>query len=237
MTDKRIDLFSTPEQREFIASVLAGRSDEALRRASTLPGGVNVTGRQGATALLLAVTNSDGGMAKALLEAGADPDGGENACPLHPAVREESGRFVEMLIRAGANPGCTYNFETPLAEAAMVGATANADRLLAAGADIENGELQLGTSPAIVAASAEHWRTVAFLIGRGASPYAADRSGMTVAWFAHSSRMKPDTPDGQARDAIVAKYREVGFPWPPPSPKVVERRMAIGQWPPRLGEP
>ncbi|MCB2061895.1 MAG: ankyrin repeat domain-containing protein [Novosphingobium sp.] len=234
MADTRLDNFATQEEREFIASVIDGKTDQALRLGRNLPDGLDTTGKQGRTALLLAVMANDRKMVKALLDAGANPDGGDNAAPLHPAVLDESGELVNMLLKAGADPNRTYNFETPLNEAALVGAAGNADRLLDAGADIEKGQVQLQRSPSITGAAADQWQVVVKLIGRGASPYTTDTAGITIAYRAYRSRLKSENPDGQARDAVAAKFREVGFPWPPPEPKVVKRRIAAGQWPPKL---
>ncbi len=69
---------------------------------------LNAYGPGGATALLLAVTNNQGGLARLLLQAGANANlaarTGEQEAPLHIAVTRGAGDVVAQLLAAGANP-------------------------------------------------------------------------------------------------------------------------------------
>lgn len=233
MTDEKTAVFQTEPERAFITAVLARNVAAATALGARLPARFDTAAPSGETGLLYAVLANDVPMVKALLDAGANPNGGPDRAPLHPATRDPSGRLVDMLLRAKANPNLTYNDETPLFEAALVDARANAGKLIDAGADLNKGN-GIGHSPAMTAAAAGHWIMVNMLIDRGASPWHTPPNGFTLANFAATDRLKPETPEGQARDAIIVKFRALGHPWPPPKPPEVRKMMAEGRWPPRL---
>lgn len=236
MADKRLDVFQSEAERIFVGAVIEGREREALEMAARLPNGLNTTSPTGETALLFAVLEDDGAMVKALLAAGANPNGGPDRAPLHPAVRDKSGKLVELLLAAKADPNLPYNNETPLLEAALVGAGENAKRLLAAGARVDLGRGN-GVSPAIVASSVDRWGMVNFLIESGASPWHTPANGSTIADFAASSRLRPDTEEGKIRDMLIERFQAAGYPWPPPTPPEVRNLIATRQWPPKLNPP
>jgi Ankyrin repeats (3 copies) len=236
MSDKRVSMFPSEAERDFVTAVIDRRMDVALRMAERLPNGVNTTAPSGETALLYAVFNNDAGGVAALLAAGAKPDGGPNRTPLHPATRDKSGKLLKMLLDARADPNLIYNNETPLLEAALVDARDNAVRLIDAGADINKGN-QIEQSPAMTAAAAGHWMMVDLLIEKGASPWHSPPNGYTLASLAASDRLLPTTPEGQARDKIIARFKAMGYPWPPPKPPIVRQMMAEGRWPPKMEPP
>lgn len=236
MVDNRADVFLLEPERAYIRAVLDRQPERAINLARTLPAGVNTVSPTGETALLYAVQQNDLASARALIAAGASADGGPNRAPLHPAVRDPEGKFVELLLSAGADPNKTYNNETPLWEAALVDARNNAMRLIAAGATIDKGD-GVGHSPLMTAGSSGHWIMANMLIEKGASPWYAPANGYTLATFAASDRLLPTTPEGQARDAIIEKFKAFGYPWPPPKPPLVRQMMAEGRWPPKLTRP
>jgi hypothetical protein len=236
MSDKRVSMFPSEAERMFVGAVIERRTPDALRLAERLPNGVNTTAPSGETALLFAVLNNDPAAVAALLAAGANPNGGPNRSPLHPAVRDKSGKLLDMLLKAGADPNLTYNKETPLWEAALVDARENAMKLIAAGADLDKGDA-VAHSPLMTAGSSGHWILANMLIEKGASPWYAPPNGYTLASFAASDRLLPTTPEGQARDRIIAQFKAMGYPWPPPKPPIVRQMMAEGRWPPKMEPP
>ena len=236
MTDKRVSMFATDAERALMKAVIDRRVVEAIRLAEALPNGVNTTAPSGETALLYAVLNNDASGVATLLAAGANPNGGPNRSPLHPAVRDPSGKLLGMLLEAGADPNLPYNKETPLWEAALVDARDNAMKLIAAGADLNKGDA-VEHSPLMTAGSTGHWILANMLIEKGASPWHSPPNGYTLASFAASDRLLPTTPEGQARDQIIAQFKTMGYPWPPPEPPVVRQMMAEGRWPPKLNPP
>lgn len=236
MSDKRVSMFSSEAERAVMKAVIDRRVDDAIRMAERLPGGINTTAPSGETALLYAVLENDPAGVAALLAAGADPNGGPNRSPLHPATRDPSGRLLKMLLDAGADPNLPYNKETPLWEAALVDARDNAMTLIAAGADLNAGD-GVDHSPAMTAGSAGHWILANMLIEKGASPWHSPPNGYTLAATAASDRLLPTTAEGQARDKIIAQFKAMGYPWPPPNPPVVRQMMAEGRWPPKMEPP
>ena len=236
MTDNSVNVVLLEPERAFIGAVLDRQAERAVDLARRLPAGVNTTSPTGETALLYAVQKNDMATARILIAAGASANGGPNRAPLHPAVRDPDGKFVELLLSAGADPNKTYNKETPLWEAALIDARSNAMRLVAAGAAIDVGD-GVGHSPLMTAGSSGHWILANMLIEKGASPWHAPANGYTLAVFAASDRLLPTTPEGQARDAIIEKFKALGYPWPPPKPPLVRQMMAEGRWPPKLTRP
>lgn len=220
-----------PEAQPLARAVVEGRTDRVLELARTTPGGINAAGSKGETALQLAVEKGDTAMVRALLAAGANPNGGPNKTPLHPATRQTNGEMLRLLLAAKADPNGTYNGESPLYEAALMGAIPAAGQLLDAGANPNFGRVE-GDSPARAASAADEWDMVAFLIDRGASPWYAPATGSTIASDAYHSRKQ-----SPARDQIIARYQSFGYPWPPPPPPLVRQMMAEGRWPPPLRQP
>lgn len=227
-----IENFPSAAARQFVEAVASGRVDRALALVQGVPDGVNTKGGNGETAILIATMRGDSAMVRALLTAGADPNGGPNKTPLHPAVRQTNGEMLAMLLAAKADPNRTYNNETPLFEAALIGAIPAAARLLDAGAQPDLGRVTSNDSPLLVASATKKWAMANFLIERGASPWHVNEAGATVASNAyHSNSNSPD------RDAIIARFQAYGYPWPPPKPPVVRQMMAEGRWPPKLNPP
>jgi ankyrin repeat protein len=221
-----------PEAQALARAVVDGKTNRVLDLAKTTPGGINATGAKGETALLLAVQKGDTAMVRALLAAGASPNGGPDKSPLHPATRQTNGEMLRLLLAAKANPNATYNGESPLFEAALIGAIPAAKQLLDAGANPNFGQIDDGDSPALAASSADKWEMVVFLIDHGASPWYSPATGATIASDAYHSRKQ-----SEAREQVIARFQSFGYPWPPPKPPIVRQMMAEGRWPPAMQPP
>ncbi|KAB7648271.1 ankyrin repeat domain-containing protein [Polymorphobacter fuscus] len=227
-----IEAFASADDRAVIRAVASGDVAAAIAAAKGPPSRVNAVGSAGETPLLIAVERGDVAMVKALLAAGANPDGGPDRTPLHPATRADDMRMLDALLQAGADPSRTHGGETPLYEAALIGAVPAIERLVAAGAKVEAGN-SIGMTPALTAAGADHWAAVAVLLEKGASPWTVPPSGHSVASFANTSRVDRSGADGVALAGVVARLKGAGYPWPPPSPPEIRKLRGQGQWPPR----
>ncbi len=224
------DRFADPAAHAAAEAVASGDVAAAMAAIRRAPGGANTTGADGATLLLMAVERRDHAMATDLLRAGAKPDGGPDAAPLHSAVKNTDLPMIRLLLAAGAKPDATMDGETAMYESALIGASDAAGLLLAAGATIDTPD-EVGKTPILVAASAENWAMVAYLLDHGANPW-RDAHGITVADFAATSRVLPNNPEGAALPIVIGRLRRAGCPWPPPSVTAVRAMKAQGQWPP-----
>jgi hypothetical protein len=224
--------FPDPQARAFIEAVEAGDVARAIDRARALREGVNAVGTQGETALLLAVARLDKPMVTALLTAGADPDGGPDRSPLAMAAQAKDVWFAKTLLKANASPEATSGGESPLFRAILVNRLDMIDLLLEAGAkpDAVNA---MGVAPSMTAAKIDDFQAVLRLLDRGASPFAADPRGMSLAYLTGRSYLASDNPQGRARDQVAARLQSAGVPWPPPSPQDLLALKAAGRWPPR----
>lgn len=229
MSHYSADAFQPGPARDYIRAVMSGDVSRALTLARSAPAGFDSYGANGESALLIAVDRGDVAMVKALLAAGANPDGGPDRSPLHPATREIALNMLPLLLAANADPNLTFAGQTPLFEAALTGSIPAAKLLLAHGARIEAGN-DIGITPAIKAATADHWDMVLFLLDQGASVWQAAPNGFTIATFAEDSRVRRDSPNGKALQAVIERHRDAGYPWPPPAPPEVRRLIGQGQW-------
>ena len=227
--DKLFEAFRQDE-RGFIEAVAAGALSDALAQAAALPGGVNVTGTGGETALLVAVSGLDRKMVSGLLKAGANPDGGKANAPLTVAIRAKDLTVAKLLLEGGADPDGRGGSRTALHEAALNGAEPAIDLLLASGASI-NATDAVGSTSVLMAAGADHWTTVDLLLDHGASVWAHSTSGVTLGLYAASSRLLPTSAEGKALALVVDKLKGKRFPWPPPAPEAVRQAVANHTWP------
>ena len=178
----------------------------------------------------MAVERRDHAMAAALIKAGANPDGAPDTAPLHTAVKNTDMDMIRLLLAAHADPEKTMGTETPMYEAALIGSTDAINLLLSAGAKVDKPD-EIGRTVAMTAASAESWKAVAFLLDHGASPW-RDANGTTIAIFAATSRLSPDSEEGAALRGVIERIKASGFPWPPPTVAQLRAMKAAGQWPP-----
>ncbi|MFC8368253.1 ankyrin repeat domain-containing protein [Streptomyces sp. NPDC057239] len=170
--------------------------------------GVDAIGREGRTALDLAVQEGHAEVVRSLLAAGADPEG--DAGPYHeltPVI--EAAMFgratvMEVLIDAGVPMGAqaVRTPYVPLSLAASLGHTDVMDLLLDRGADIEDRDFK-GRSPLEWAASYGEAEAVRLLLDRGAEPTARALAGArgNVGW-------RPERAEDYAR--VLEALRAAG---------------------------
>lgn len=108
------------------------------------------------------------------------------------------------------------------------------ERLARTGRSVEERN-ELGATPLISAASSDQFRIAQILVDAGADVFASDRFGVTVGEMVWNSKVKPGSPEGKAREELIAVLRARGFPLPPPSRKQVLELVKAGAWPPRQG--
>ena len=226
------DDFTDPAARRFAAHVAAGEVAAALEAAKSLPQGVNVTGTKGASGLEIAVEHQDKPMIAALLAAGADPNGAPDTAPVAMAIRFDDLSIAGQLLAGGANPNGFMDQNSALQKAALLGATDAIELLLKAGANINQAD-ELGETAILTAALTDNWATVDQLMDRGASIWASNRPGVTVALLASNSRVLPNHPEGAALPKVVARLRAAGASWPPPDARQVRALRDAGRWPPK----
>ena len=212
-------------------AVDAGDIPAALAAARALPAGLNATGRDGETVLLMAVERTNAAMVNALLQAGANPNGAPYRAPLGLAVRAYDVSLLKTLLAHGADPNGRFGDSPALGIAALNNLPEVAELLLQAKARIDEPDEE-GASPASIAAAADHWMLVERLLAHGASIWATENGGLTLGQLAASSILRADAPEGQARDRVIARLRQANYPWPPARPKEIRELRKAGLWPP-----
>lgn len=223
--------FVDPAARRFAAHVAAGEVEAALEAARSVPQGVNVSGSNGASALEIAVEHQNSKMITALLAAGASPNGVRGTAPVAMAIRFDDLSIARQLLAAGADPNGLMDQNSALQKAALLGATDAIELLLKTGANVNQAD-ELGETPILTAALTDRWATVDLLMDHGASIWASNRPGVTVALLASNSRILPNSPEGAALPRVVARLRAAGVPWPPPDARQVRALRDAGRWPP-----
>jgi hypothetical protein len=224
--------FTGADTIEFIEHVASGDVAGALTLAKRLPGGINTLGKNGESALLVAVEKSDYTMTRALLDAGADPNGGPSHAPLAVAAQDDDLRIAEALLQAGANPDGTLGDETGLARAALTGRRQAVQLLLRSGANIHFPN-SAGETPLLFAAAADHWATVLDLLHAGASPYDMQSNGITLAHYVAFAQSFETQEDIESFEPVKQILANAGLPANPPPPARVKEMREAGNWPPK----
>ena len=103
-------------------------------------------------------------------------------------------------------------------------------RLIKAGADIEAKGYAQGT-PILLGAVSENWLAVEILLEAGADPMISDQFGMTVTWLAATSRLRPESEQGQALDRVRDVLNERGIIGIVVHPREVTKMREAGNWP------
>ena len=227
----RPDAFVDATARRMAEAVDAGDINAALGAARALPAGLNATGSDGETVLLMAVERTDAAMVKALLQAGANPNGTPYRAPLGLAVRAYDLSLLKTLLAHGADPNGRFGDSPALGIAALNNLPDVAELLLRAKARIDEPDEE-GASPACIAAASDHWTMVDRLLAHGASIWATENGGLTLGQLAASATLRADVPEGQARDRVIARLRGANYPWPPARPKEIRELRKAGRWPP-----
>jgi ankyrin repeat protein len=91
---------------------------------------------------------------------------------------------------------------------------------------------QDGATPLIYATATDQFRIAEILIAHHADIWAYDQFGMTPLELIVTSREPDNSPDGQARLRLMAMYRKVGAPIPPPTRPEILKLARDGRWPP-----
>jgi len=227
--------FPDQRERQFMRLVLEGDVDAVLAEAKTVPGGVNATGTEGLTPLMIAVRHLDMPMVKALLKAGAKPDGAKWWVPLASAVRAYDLDYARTLLAAGANPDGLSSARLPLAEAAMIDYRDGVDLLLKSGAHVDAKD-DGGETAVITTAASGQIDMVNYLLDRGASIWTATRLGHTVANLGGETCMHLAINDPKVHadcQRLLDRLHAAHYPWPPPKAAEMERLVKEGKWPPK----
>lgn len=227
--------FPDPKERQFMRLVIEGDVDAVLEAAKTVPGGVNATGTEGLTPLMIAVRHLDMPMVKGLLKAGANPDGAKRWVPLSKAIMAYDLSCAKILLAAGANPDGLPSTGVPLASAALIDYWSGVDLLLQSGAHVD-AEDRNGETAAITAAAAGQIDMVNYLLDRGASIWTATRLGHTVANLGGGVCLNLATNDPKVHadcQRLLDRLHAAHYPWPPPKAAEMERLVKEGKWPPK----
>lgn len=171
--------------------------------------------------LMRAVCGGDEIAVRSLLAEHARPSGAPDMSPLHPATRSTNINILSALIEAGGNPANTYKGETPLYEAALIGNKEAIALLLTSHADINKGDV-VGVTPAMAAASVERWGVVLSLLESGASVSIGSGANLSLPKLAYNSRIRPGSIEHSNLQTVIARIRNSGLDWPPPTFAVVK---------------
>ena len=204
-----------------------GQVSSAIEAARDVPGGLNFVSPTNNTLLLIAIRNDDVVTAQTLLAAGANPNIPSKRAPLAIAVSIGSFRLVETLLERGADPNGADGSEAALWRAAFANRMDVARLLVEHGAQVDRANAD-GQTPALIAATANRFRMVDFLLAQGASCTASSSGGYTIGYWAAGSRVPPASDEGKARERVIGILRSAGCPWPPPDPSVVVAARAQG---------
>lgn len=102
--------------------------------------------------------------------------------------------------------------------------------LIASGADIEERKSD-GSTPLLLAATTDQFEIAEMLIDAGANIWATSEFGDSVGWATEKSKLVRG-PDADARDRVMGKLRNRGFPFPAEHRSIILRKVESGQWPP-----
>ncbi len=200
-----------PRVQLFIKEVRTGDVNGAIKAAKDIPtelGGINTLDDRNFSALNIAVERADLAMVKALLANGANPNAGENASPLVSSMKAVSllskkfdPTMATDLLKAGADIKGTRGRETALYQASLIGSVEAIEFLIKNGVDI-NQRTELGESMMMVAGYSDHWKAVEVLLKNSGDPAVKNSRNLTLSDVALSSRLRPDSEEGQARERI-----------------------------------
>ena len=208
MITRPTEVFSDPGMQQ--AATLLQHGDypaavDAARRSS----GLNSVSQDDASLLGIAASENDRGGVRALLAAGANPNISEKRAPIAVAAELADPEVVSDLLNAGADPNGRVGSETALWRAAIRNNFTIVEMLLHRGANIDAANAS-GATPALAATQAAKYRMAVFLLQKGASPMAKSKDGISIAEWAASGRMHPETEEGRARQQLYELLRQAG---------------------------
>jgi uncharacterized protein len=165
----------TAGDRDAVRSLLGNRTKDEL------------SGREGAAALIAAAERNDLEMTDLLLAAGVDPNAANDygATALYAAAAGPDPAMTGKLLAAGADANThLLSGETPLMAAALRGHVAIVSALLEAGADPNLQENSAGQTALMWALSQRQSAVVSVLVSHKADVNLASKSGSTPLMFA-----------------------------------------------------
>lgn len=124
------------------------------------------------------------------------------------------------------------NQQTDLIDAVLNSDETRVRALIAAGQPIDQRN-PINDTPLTLAAKTDQFVIAEILIDGGADIMAHNRFGWTAGYAAQTSRLLSEGPEGEARDRVISRLRERGFPFPAPRPEIVRAAAEQGDWPPR----
>ena len=110
------------------------------------------------------------------------------------------------------------------------------ENLIEQGAPLEERDYR-GSTPLRIAAGTEQYLIAERLVAAGADPFTMDSLYITAAGGVWISSLDPATPEGAARERLIAIFRDRGVPLPPPSPQDMPAALKDGRWPAHAAPP
>jgi ankyrin repeat protein len=170
-----------------LAQAVTAADRDAVQSLLNGSGKQELSGREGAAALIAAAERNDLETADLLLAAGVDPKAANDygATALYAAAEDTDPAMTEKLLAAGADANAQLlSGETPLMTAALRGHLATVNALLAGGADPNLQEKSGGQTALMWALSQRHSAVVDVLVSHKADVNLASKSGSTPLMFA-----------------------------------------------------
>jgi ankyrin repeat/SOCS box protein 3 len=167
----------SPKQRAPIHLAAIGGHSECVKVLFDAGSPLEVTDKEGHTALHLAVSNQHYRTVQVLLSLGAKPNSKTrfNVTPLHLATSVGNTPCVELLLSHGALINCQESWgQTPLAIATLQGRLVTMGALLSHGADSEIRDYQHEQTPLHIACASKDEDRVLVLLDAGCDVQAAD---------------------------------------------------------------
>lgn len=208
---------------------LARQDTRLLSTAAVRPEGApHRAGTQG-NLLTFAVGSCNPEMLGLLLELGVDPNGAFGGDTLALALVTNDLVPAEMLFQAGAAPDGPDGSGKPVFETLMFKKHDGLLLALRRGAN-PNLAQEFGSTPLDDALGIGDWQAAKILVENGANPWqAANKGALPASLFYHQGTNDPASE--AIRLELVEKAKRPGLPWPPPTVRETQDKIASGEWP------